>query len=445
MPATQPTNIPKEFALRLQDLASECSGLDWILKRFEMSFDGQEAIAARTGFAQAAGKCQSFLIDASGMFEDFLAMDNWARSHRCDADLDEFVIPFALALESAQLTEVGRWVGDGIQIMQQKDGKFSKALMNARRVAMNAPFTSSEDDVEVPLIRPPFFHQGQFRHGFVHQQIFRDEVDRCMRSIRECSAHNASETAKWVNTIHKAKTDHPATGVVVVEQLSEQLCSNPVEGLETLREYIIGNHVPNGKECSERAARLFGHMIHRETDPQEIATHLQAIRLNERYFSRLFFDELTNALVQRCLYFNDNERGDIYDGGAQGPKQFAELFRQLELSEQDMAILAIRVTAGLTPGQQMDLTDRPIVEQFDHVMDCMQEDDYVTLNPQGNLRHAILAAAINVMPREKVFEIAQKRDASRMMIYKLTNRAEHLNGLENKKLADSVLGADLGL
>ncbi|MBD8615506.1 hypothetical protein [Pseudomonas sp. CFBP 13719] len=460
MPATTPASNRTDFAQELGERAAQCSNTEWVLRQWNDLHSSYEsvnakmssaAVKARNAFAVVAADCQAFLLKAPELFNDFVDMDEWARANNLSDDLDDFVIPFAMALDSDELTPLTHWIGEGLKVFQSVDnypgsgGHPSRAQARARRVAMNLPYTDDEPNAEAPLNRPEFFRDGEFRNGFLHRQIFARQVEACVKAICDSSRHNVVETAKWVNLIHKATTESPSTGAVIKKELGEHLRHSRIEGLETLREYIIGRHTPTGQECSERAARLFGDMVYREIEPKDITDHLATLRLNDRYFSTLFFDELVSALADRCRHYNDNERGDEYDNGAQGMRQFRELFRQLDLTQQQLAKLAMTVTAKFSPGQQMDLSELSCVEQLDRVMEFAQTDSYVTLNPEGNLRHTVLSAVIHNLPQDMVVEIAQKRDASRMMMYTLTGKDVHLRGMKDNRLTDAVFSADLGL
>lgn len=440
-----PINSRVEFTNRLRDLASECSGLGWIMKGYGKSLAQDVANKARESYKVTAAECQALLTQAPKFFNDYQELDAWVRSQNCSEDLNEFVVPYALGLDSDDLTDISRWVGDGLRAFHSMDDHPSMALARARMFQMHAPYSDDEPNADVPLTRPSFFHKGHFRHGFLHQQVSRPQVDDCINSISDSARHNAAQTAKWVNIIHKASVEHSETGEVVKKMLGEHLRSVSTEGLETLREYIIGSHTPTGRECSERAAKLLGAMVYRELEPEDISAHLAPIRLNERYFSTLLFGELTQTLAQTCRHFNDNERGDEYDAGAQGAKQFTELFTQLGLTPQALVSTAMTVSARFSPGQQMDLCDRPVVEQMDEVLTFVLSEHLVTLNPAGNLRHAVLLAVLNTLPDEIVTEIAQQRDASRLAMYQLTGQDIHLRGLKDKKIAESAFSADLGL
>lgn len=451
MSAAEQTPTMNDFAQQLGTLASECSGLEWVVGRYDMSFSKEESDSARKSFKRAAAQCQAFLLHAPQLFSSYLEMDVWARSNGHSDDLDSFIIPFAIGLESDDLTVLSKWIGEGLMTIDAVDSypgtgvHPSTALARSRRISMHAPYSDDRPGAEEKMIRPAFFHKGEFRHGFLHQQVFRREVDECMKTICESSRHSAVESAKWVNLIHKASVENAVTGKVLNKELGEYLRRARIDGLETLRDYIVGSHTPSGQECSERATRLFSDLVYRELMPVDINNHLATLRLNERYFSTLFFDELVRFVADRCRHFNDNERGDEYDEGKQGARQFTELFRQLELSQSQLATMAMTVTAKFSRGQQMDLSELPCVDQMDKIMISIQEDSYVTLNPEGNLRHTVLLAVISSLPKKMVIDIAQKRDASRMMMYKLTGKDMHLKGMVDKKLIDSAFGADLGL
>ncbi|AXH59646.1 hypothetical protein [Pseudomonas amygdali] len=435
----------QDLADQLQPLAFECYSLDWFCAGKDAPLSSQEAAVGLEQFNAVAKNCQTLFIQAQGLFSDFQEMDAWGRASNLSKYLDDYVIPFALGLESDLLTRVSRWVGDGLQVFHFLDDHPSKAAMMTRRLSMRAPYPGNHPGTEPPLTPPAFFYNGQFRHAFLHKMMFRSEVDKCIHTICEGARQNVVQAAVWINTIHKAADEHPATGEQIKELIGEHLMSTPVEGLEALREYILGRHAPSGLECSERATKLFGGLVYRQLSPDDISSQLSMLRLNDRYFTSLFLTELNRSLVDSTKHFDNNERGDEYDAGPQGARQFKELFDQLALSAQDLAVIAMSVAGKYSPGKQMDLMELPVADQVEMVLADVHRDSMVTVNPEGNLRHSVLSAILKAMPVDLVSEISQKSDASRMLTYKLTGQKSHLRGLQNKKLLDSVMGSDLGL
>lgn len=442
------TNLPvtrQNIADQLQPLAFECYSLDWVSGCQDKPLSPEEAVAGLEQFRIVATNCQTLLIQAQGLFKDFIEMDAWGRANDLSNYLDDYIIPFSLGLESGLLTQVSRWVGDGLQVIHQLEDHPSGALMMARRLSMQAPYPGNHPSMEPPLSRPLFFSDGQFRNAFLQKQLFRPEVDKCIRTICENAKHNVVQSAGWINAIHKASVEHPDTGEQIKELLSEHLINNPVIGLETLREFILGDQSPSGHECSERAVNLFSRLVYRQLSPDDISDRLEILRMNEKYFSSLFFRELTQWLIETARHFDNNERGDHYDAGVQGVSQFKELIYQLKLTSQELAVLAMSVTAKYSPGKQMDLLELPIADQMEQVLADVHRDSLVTMNPEGNLRHCVLSAVLNSMPADLASEIAQKSDASRLLTYKLTGQTKHLRGLQDRKMLDSVIGSDLGL
>lgn len=444
MSANQPVTR-QNIADKLQPLAFECYSMEWVSGCQDKPLSPEEAVAGLERFRIVATNCQTLLIQAQGLFKDFMEMDAWGRANDLNKYLDDYIIPFSLGLESGLLTQVSQWLGDGLQVIHQLEDHPSDALRMSRNLSMHAPYPGNHPSMEPPLCRPVFFSDGQFRNAFLQKQLFRPEVDKWIREICESARHNVVKAAGWINTLHKACVEHPSTGEQIKTLMGEQLMNTPVSGLETLRDYILGGHSPSGHECSERAIRLFSLLVYRQLSPNDISDRLDILRMNERYFSSLFFKELTQWLVETCRHFDNNERGDQYDAGIQGVNQFRELIHQLRLSSQELAVIAMSVTAKYSPGKQMDLMELPVADQMEQVLADVHRDSLVTMNPEGNLRHCVLSAVLNSMPSDLASEIAQKSDASRMLTYKLTGQTTHLRGLQDKKMLDSVISSDLGL
>lgn len=449
MSTIQPLLNRPDFSNRLTELAAKCIGLDWFLGSGDESITPEEAKLGREQFIAVSSECLQLMIGATHLFGDYLGMDTWTRISPDWADkLDHYIIPFALTLESDHLTQVGWWIGDGLMTLQRMEKNPSCAQVMSRRLALRLPYAEAEQDVEAPLIRPALFHNGQFRHAHMYRMIFTPQFNGWIETICESSRHNIEKAASWINFIHQAARSHQHTGATLKEFLGKHLQITPVDGLEDLRGYILGGNSVTGAECCERARNLLKSLIYKRTSPSEISSQIDMIRLNDKYFKTSFFNDLVQSLVAYEREFRTAARGlefgDTLGAQADG-KQLRDFFLQLALSDQDLTILAMSVTARFDSRQRMDLMELAIVDQMDAVMAATHKDSIVSLNPGGNLRHAILAAVLAALPVSLTADIAQKSDASRLVIYKLTGHKANLRGLQNKKLIDAAISSDLGL
>lgn len=443
MVASLTVQAQRDFSNQLRPLASECSELGRQWGRYNTPLTSDEFKIVSSRFKHVAARCQSLLEQASEMFGDFMTLNAWAEKHSHKEDLDEFVIPYALCLESENLTRLSHWMGDDLEALREKEDM--SAINNTRRLSTNIPFKGTALSHESAPIEPKLLHKGQFRHAALHKRTFLSGVESCIQMIIDDSRGNVPESAKWINLIHETTSAAPSTGMLIEKLLKEKLMSAPTEGLEALRHFALGNHKPSGSECSGRARRLFDEVVYSEVlGANAIAIQLSSIRLNPQYVEHVMFDDLIDTIGSRCDHYDSNERGDTYDEGTGGARKLTDLFKLLDLSDQQLCTIAMHICAGFNRGHIMDMSNQSLIDQLSSVLNS-KSFVQATCNPEENLRHAVLAAVLRSLPIEVVREASQTSDSCRVSTYKLTGNEAFLKGLQDRKLADSLISADLGL
>lgn len=443
MSAALSVQAQREFSNKLRSLASECNLHSRLWKPWDDASRGEQTEIYCRKYSDIAARCQAHLDHACEIFGDFMTLNAWAEKHSHKEDLDEFVIPYALCLESENLTRISHWMGDDLEALRDK-GDMS-AINNTRRLSLNFPFKGAASAYESAPIEPKFLHNGHFRHGALHKRAFLKGMDNCIQRIIDDSRGGVLESAKWINLIHETTSKAPSTAILLEKELKEKLMSTPTEGLETLRHFALGNHKPSGSECSGRARRLFDEVVYSEAlGANAIATQLSSIRLNPQYVEHVMFEDLIDTIGSRCDHYDSNERGDTYDEGTGGARKLTDLFKLLALSDQQLCTIAMHICAGFNRGHIMDMSNQSLINQLSSVLNS-KSFVQATCNPEENLRHAVLAAVLRSLPIEVVREASQTSDSCRVSIYKLTGNEAFLKGLQDRKLADSLISADLGL
>lgn len=384
--------------------------------------------------------CQALLvsvIDAYDNFEDFWS---WSVAQGLqEQTLD--VIAFAMTRESPHLTTLGWWMSPGIQNLSR--GNFNDPLHSIRGLFHQLCNSYSSNEGE-KYREPAFFINGQFREGFLHNEVFNRKVNHAIVNIVDDCINNPQATRDWIKKVHDVYQASPTTGQVIKDVLKHRLMDERVEGLEGLREYILDAVAPKGEECSTRCKHIVERLF---STPRglDLEHETSVLNLNERYRTQAFVADFVGH-AQRLMFEAKDEEGrsDAPPENTPNLKNFTAFYTLMNLSDSELSRIAMLTAGEFSLGKVADYEDVSCATRMKDVMKAMGASVSEGLDIRWP-NSAVLASVILSLSPEVTAEVAQDSDSNRSAIYTLTRDTAHLCNMQDGRRLDDIMGADLGL
>ncbi|MBD8089073.1 hypothetical protein IFT48_03695 [Pseudomonas fluorescens] len=386
-------------------------------------------------------RCQALLVSNLDSFECFGDLLLWAQTQDVKESVHE-VIRYAMTLESAHLTTLGWWMSPVLKDTFEIDS--DGALVNKIRSLFHQLCNSFSGLEDEKYREPAFYINGQFREGFLHSTIFSRKVNQAIVNVIDECLNDPAATRQWIEKIHSAYVDDPVTGQVIKDTLRQRLMDEPMEGLDGVRDYVLGQVMPKGEECSARCLNVFNRIASTKRS-LDLMPDIQVMKLNERYVKNAFAGELIGHFqtAQRVAM-------ESYVTTEQAPenppnlKNLTQLYSQMSLDVDALCNIAMAASAEFTLGKMDDYQDEAPADRIKAVMRQMQQSWPEGFNPCWPAQ-AAMGSVLMTLPASIVAQVAQDDDYNRIMIYTLTGNSAHLSNMKDGRHLDAIMGADLGL
>lgn len=433
----------RDFERRILSLASDCSH---VKSNFMLGLTQEESLPRFRRYKLVANECLKLLVELRGRHsscQDMLLHNESMDIPNFPRELSTSIIPFALSLESEHFTDLSKWMGT--TWFHVKPHKLvPHEVLNATK--------SLVDNLAVYYGRlqpegyksPEFYADGKFRDSYLHDHCFPDQVRTCIANILVSSRNEPSVALSWIKKIHTCYVRDPFAGAQIKGHLAQELSAEPVEGLDDLRDYILGQIQPKGAECSLRCARMLSSIF--DSYPgYDLDSDAFVMASNSRYVKHAFLADFTRETLRHHNNNLTDEYGANYQTGVRDARLMARLFGILGLSTNDLCRIAMGVVAGFNHGTMLDLESEDAISQMRAVFKEIngERDDPLAL--EEDLGHAVLSSVVQSLPDELVLELSQDSDTQRAQIYSITGNGAHLAGMKDRKKLDDVMATDLGI
>jgi len=302
------------------------------------------------------------------------------------------------------------------------------------------------DNIQPGLYEQPrFYTNNEFRNLSFHRFFFGEVVAQQFQEIADDVRRNNDAAAFWFHKIIEADKGIEPEKTIQAE-LASQLRKLPVDGLWGLRKLILGKAQPSGEECSSRLSNILSIAVHYELHEQalkDLSDNVTALSHNCDYRDNVMLEDMCDFFKADLVTYS-NEEKHSYDGGPTTIAQISQALKSLELRPEDLAFLAMSTVADFSRGRMRDLQSTPVAEQLRAVMAGIHLSGRLAMQPD-DLRYSLFAAITRNLPENLIAQMASVNDLTRATCYAITGKSRFLNGLENEKLRDDLLGKDLGL
>lgn len=397
-------------------------------------------------YREIAQGCQALLMNAKDLFQTPEAFLNWCQ-YDCPLsmipEVTQEIIPFAMTLESEDLTALGKWLGLTLRKVHGTEDERYSPLARIRELfnQLSNNYAGLEDE---KYREPAFYVCGEFRDGLLHDFAYKRKVNQAICNIIDDSLNSPEASRTWIKKIHDTYLESRETGTVVKEALRDRLMDEKVGGLEDLRDYAFGQVMPTGAECSKRCRHLIDRFFNtRRLVDQDVDA--AAILLNERYMHHAFIDDVI-GYVQKATDVADDEYNRTGELPEYQPnlKNFTDFYSLMRIGVDDLCKIAMMISGRFTRGEVVDYADKTIAERMKAAIASFKNGSPKGYDPRWP-EHAVIGSVVAALPPEITAEVAQDDDYNRVMIYAITGDRNHLNNMKESKRLDGIIGSDLGL
>ena len=442
MPTLSP-NETKTLEGAIARLAKDCAH-----KRSTFNISNTESQKSKNFdyYITISQACQALLIKAKSIFQTPEAFLNWCQND-CPftliPEVTQEIIPFAMTLESDDLTELGRWLSPALKIAHLEEDQHYSPLNRIRELYNQ--LSNNYAGLEGEKYREPAFYvREEFRDGLLHDFAYKRKVNHAIVNIIEDCLESPESASTWIKKIHDTCLTSPHTGQVVKDALRDRLMDEPVGGLSDLRDYALGQNIPTGVECSKRCSHLVDRFFYTRR-LIDLVPDTSAILMNELYMRNAFIEEVV-TYVQRAIDAVDNEydrSGDLPDCQP-NLQNFTTFYSMMGVSVEDLCKIAMMTAGRFSRGEIVDYADKSPAEQMKAAVHSFKKGSPKGYEPHWP-EHAVLASILVFLPHEITAEVAQDDDYNRIMIYTATGDSSHLRNMQDGKRLDKIMGSDLGL
>lgn len=424
---------------RILFLAGECHQIN---ESFRDDLTQEESLPRYRRYTLVAKKCIDFLMEVKHQHDSCAVMLREAPSKHWQA-LPSLIIPFAMSRDSEHFTELSQWIGSTWIGLKPQILVPRPMLDDTKRLSEKLQKHHGWLEPE-GYEMPKFFSGGAFRDIHLHLHAFPSVVNAQMVNIIDTSRHDPSATLEWIKKIHVCYVKSPATGSRIKRSLSEALTKVPVEGLDDLRDYILGQSIAKAAECSERRERMVRNII--EGIPAyDLESDAFVLASNPRYIEHAFLTEFTDQAQNAHYQHLEDGNDDPFQTGVKCTKDLIRLYGILGLKTDDVCRIAMKLVSNYSLGRMLDLEEEEPIVRMKAVFEYFNQFQPQEFDLHSNLLDAILCSVIRTLPEGLVSELAADNDANRLQIYTLTGNREHLAGMKDPKNLDTAMAVDLGL
>lgn len=424
-------------------LASDCNH---VKSNFMQGLTQEESSPRFRRFKLVATQCLELFFELRSRHDscqDMLLHNESMEIPNFPMELSTNIIPFALSLESEHFADLSSWMGN--TWFRAKPNKLvPRGLLNeTKNLIDNLNF-------HYGWLRPngyksPEFHaDGKFRDAYLHEHCFSDQVRSCITNIIESSRNEPLAALNWIKKIHTCYVRDPGTGVQVKKRLEQELAVAPVEGLDDLRDYILGQVQPKGAECSLRCARMLSRILGSLPD-YDLESDAFVMASNRQYVKHAFVPDFTREVLEHHTSSITDIDPDSYQTGVRDARLMTRLFGILGLTTHDLCKIAMGIVARFNHGTMLDMESEDAVTQMRSVFKIVHQFNQESLSLDEDLGHAVLSSVVQSLPDNLVLELSQYSDIQRMQIYSITGSTAHLAGMKDLKKLDDLMAADLGI
>ncbi|RMT06001.1 hypothetical protein ALP54_06392 [Pseudomonas amygdali pv. lachrymans] len=353
------------------------------------------------------------------------------------------IIPFAMSLESEHFSDLSKWMST-TWFLAKPQKLVPHEVLNATKSLADNLMAYYGSALPEGYQSPKFYADGKFRDGYLHNHCFPDQVRTCIANIISESRNEPAVALNWIKKIHTCYVRDPLTGAHIKKCLGQELSVAPVDGLDDLRDYILGQVQPKGGECSLRCARMLTSIL--DSYPgYDLESDAFVMASNPQYVKRAFVPDFTKEILEHHMnQLSDSEAGN-YQTGVRDARSMVRLFGILGLSTSDLCKIAMGAVAGFNHGTMLDMETEDAITQMRTVFKTINQFRQEPLSLEDDLGHAVLSAVVQSLPDSLVLELSQDNDIQRTQIYSITGNNVHLAGMKDLKKLDAVMASDLGI
>lgn len=433
----------RDFERRIMSLASDCNH---VKSNFMQGLTQEESSPRFRRYKLVATQCLELFVELRSRHDscqDMLLHNESMEIPNFPRELSFSIIPFALSLESEHLADLSSWMGS--TWFRAKPNKLvPRGFLNETKNLIDK-LNFHYGWLKPDGYKSPEFHaDGKFRDAYLHEHCFSDQVRSCITNIIDSSRDEPSVTLNWIKKIHTCYVRDPITGAQIKKRLAHELSVAPVEGLDDLRDYILGQVQPKGAECSQRCARMLSSIFDNHPD-YDLESDAFVMASNRQYVKHAFVPDFTREILEHHMnQLSENQAGN-YQTGVRDARLMVRLFGILGLSTSDLCKIAMGAVARFNHGTMLDLEPEGAVTQMRTVFKTIHQFNQEPLSLDDDLGHAVLSAVVQSLPDDLVLELSQDSDLQRTQIYSITGNGAHLAGMKDLKRLDAVMATDLGI
>lgn len=433
----------RAFSQDLEHLGSSCIGLEEVNSALYSGdyVDEDNVHEWLEKLESVAARSQELIARAESMFGNFKSLDEWVRRHNHIEDL-ELVLTFALGRESNSLSRLFNWLAEDLAELHRDPDRISSYLHAIRANTYNkfkvGLVSYPKTDFKHLNNSPKFYSDGRFRSEAIFKICFNEQFTNTVREIIESSRYNSVRARQWVEDIKLSCCYN------LEKSLRQEILNYPVDGLDELRSFLFGAHLPTGEECCARQGQLLGSITFGNSSNDTIKEKINQIKLNPKYYESIYFPELQDWLTKQSDWLATEE----FDHGHQVADHLTCLIKHSNLSQDETIAIAMSATASFSRGKMLDLEKSDDATKLRLVLDTVLRNKPASspiMATQSNFRHVVLTAVVRNLPLELLRDAVAEEDLRKVMIYEMTGNARILNTLKDHRRLPGLMSNDLGL
>ncbi|WP_122531024.1 hypothetical protein [Pseudomonas viridiflava] len=222
----------------------------------------------------------------------------------------------------------------------------------------------------------------------------------------------------------------------------------PREPFSQLRQHIFGTDDVTATESSYRLHRalksIFMPNCKLKANNGSLEDFAQLILTNKEYSDRFLMQEMVSALRVHIAEFDSGQTLE-HDNGVEIANQLAQLFRGLAFTDSDTSLIILMAVKNSYAGAAYDaVTKDSAVGAVEMARELFRHRALLPGKINGRVDLAVSYGLWQSMSPEAL-DHSLKQDSGKIVMYKMSGDRKFLNGIEDRRLLDDTLGADLGL